>query len=44
MERQGAVVGHDLCGLHTAQVDLAKVLFAGEAGQGHIGQIGVFGH
>lgn len=44
VERQSAVVGHNICGLHTAQVDLAEVLLAGEARQGHVGQIGVFGH
>lgn len=44
--RQRAVVGHDFGGLDAAQADLAEVLLAGEAGQGHIGQVclGVFGH
>ena len=46
VERQRAVVGHDVRGLDAAQVDLAEVLLAGEAGQGHVGQVvfGVFGH
>lgn len=46
VERHGTVIGHDIGGLHTAQADLAKVLLAGETGQGHIGQVcfGVFCH
>lgn len=39
VERQRTVVGHNLSGLHAAQVDLAEVLFAGETCQGHVGQI-----
>lgn len=44
--RQRAVVGHHLGGLDAAQADFAEVLLAGEAGQGHIGQVcpGVFCH
>lgn len=44
IKRQRTVVGHNLCGLHAAQVDLAKVLLAGESCQGHVGQVGMFGH
>lgn len=39
VERQGAVVGHNIGGLDAAQVDLAEVLFAGETRQGHISQV-----
>lgn len=39
VERQGAVVGHNIGGLYAAQVDLAEVLFAGETCQGHISQV-----
>lgn len=44
--RQSAVVGHHLRGLDAAQADFAEVLLAGEAGEGHVGQVrpGVFGH
>lgn len=46
VERQRAVVGHNFGGFHTAQVDLAEVLLAGETRQGHVGQVcsGVFRH
>lgn len=44
IKRQRTVVGHNICGLHTAQVDLAKVLLAGESCQGHVSQVGMFGH
>lgn len=39
VERQRTVVGHNLGGLHAAQVDLAEVLFAGETRQSHVGQV-----
>lgn len=47
VERQGAVVGHNISGLDAAQIDLAEVLFASETRQGHISQVwisGVFCH
>lgn len=46
VERHWTVVGHNLSGLHTAQADLAEVLFAGKTCQGHVGQVwsGMFGH
>ena len=46
VKRQRTVVGHNLSGLHAAQVDFAEVLFAGETRQGHVGQVwsGMFGH
>lgn len=39
VERQRAVVGHNLGRLHAAQVDLAEVLFTGQTCQGHVGQV-----
>lgn len=39
VERQRAVVGHNLSRFHAAQVDLAEVLFAGQTCQGHISQV-----
>ncbi len=39
VERQGAVVGHNISGLHAAQVDLAEVLLAGETCQRHLSQV-----
>lgn len=40
VERQRAVVGHNIGGFHVAQVDLAEVLLAREARQGHVSQVG----
>lgn len=44
VERQSAVVRHNVGGLHAAQADLAKVFLAGEAGQGDVGKVRVFCH
>lgn len=39
VERQRAIVGHNLGRLDTAQIDFAEVLFAGQTCQGHISQV-----
>lgn len=39
VERQRAVVGHNLGRLDAAQIDFAEVLFAGQTCQGHISQV-----
>lgn len=44
VERQGAVVSHNIGRLDTSQADLAEVLLAGEACQGHVSQVGVLCH
>lgn len=38
--RHGAVVGHLLGDVDTAQVDVAEVLLAGQTGQSHVGEAG----